>query len=295
MKLKIEPSEIQMQKWIKSYVPEKDFFFVMEKHLSLFEKELAEVLLIPKEEFFNHASYREIQLANSYEYWNLSNDAEHVIVADESWITKLAPSHKEALLATQLKMNRGLIFPLAYFSEVPDFLKENITKDNDDEFIVLYASLWNRLSYQIKEQLLKEYAQQWDGWLSEEVPVELPSLMKKYVNTFPADGGSNCLAATLFAVSQQEWMVHEWVHPQTFAQTLSRTHDFIEADRFSDGDVLVWKTAEGQIQHASYHIGNQLFFNKSGQTFFNPWKIVSFSELQAEWNRYSLHVYRLKY
>lgn len=294
MKTKIEPSEIQMKKWIENYVPSTDFFFVMEEHLPLFEKELNEVLVVPKEEFFNHASYRQIQLANSYEYWNLSKDVNYVIVASAEWMTELATSKKEMLLAIQLKMNRGLIFPLAYFSEIPIFLKENIVKDHEDEFIVLCANLWEKLSFQIKENILKIYAQQWDEWLSEDVPAELPLLMKKYANTFPADGGSNCLAATLFAISHQEWMIHQWVHPQTFIEKLHRTHRLIETKDLLEGDVLVWKTAEGQIQHASYHIGNQLFFNKSGQTFFNPWKLIGFSELQAEWNQYSLYVYRLK-
>lgn len=293
MKTKIEPSETQIKKWVESYVPLKDFFFLQEEHLPLFEEESAQVLPIPKDEFFNHASYRQIQLVNSYEYWNLSKDVDYVIVAGAEWITNLAPSKKETLLAIQLKINRGLIFPVSYFSEVPDFLKENLVKNNEDEFIVLTANLWKQLPFELKEQLMKEYSQQWDEWLSEEVPEQLPLLMKKYVNTFPAEGGSNCLAATLFAISQQEWMIHEWVHPQTFAEKLSRTHSFIETDELSEGDVLVWKTVDGQIQHASYHIGNQLFFNKSGQTFFNPWKFVSFSELQAEWSQYSLNVYRL--
>lgn len=293
MKTKIEPSETQIKKWVESYVPPKDFFFLQEEHLPLFEEESAQVLLIPKDEFFNHASYRQIQLVNSYEYWGLSKDVDYVIVAGAEWITNLAPSKKETLLAIQLKMNRGLIFPVSYFSEVPDFLKENLVKNNEDEFIVLTANLWKQLPFELKEQLMKEYSRQWDEWLSEEVPEQLPLLMKKYVNTFPAEGGSNCLAATLFAISQQEWMIHEWVHPQTFAEKLSRTNSFIETDELSEGDVLVWKTVDGQIQHASYHIGNQLFFNKSGQTFFNPWKIVSFSELQAEWSQYSLNVYRL--
>lgn len=294
MKTKIEPSEKQLEKWVEQYVPSKDFFFVQEKHLLLFEKELAHVLLIPKEEFFNHASYRQIQLANSFEYWNLSKDVDYVIVADAAWITELTSAKRAELLAIQLKMNRGLIFPLAYFSEIPPFLKEDAVVENEEEFIVLYVNLWEKLSVPVKENLMMEYSRQWDEWVGEEMPEGLPLLLKKYANTFPETGSSNCLAATLFAVSHQEWMIHEWVHPQTFAKKLHRTHDLIETKELCEGDVLVWKTVDGQVQHASYHIGNQLFFNKSGQTFFNPWKIVGFEELQAEWNRYELHIYRGK-
>lgn len=292
--MNIQPSETQLKKWVEQYVPEKDLFFIQEESLPLFEEEIGPVLLIPRGEFFNHASYRQIQLANSYEYWNLSKEANFVIVASENWIKELPPSKKERLLQIQLKMNRGLIFPLSYFSDIPLFLKENAVNEKEDEWIVLTADLWKRLSLPIKEHLMKKYAQQWDEWRSEETPEYLPLIIKKYANTFPTKGGSNCLAATLFAVSGQEWIIHEWVHPQTFKKKLSRTHQLVETTDLIEGDVAVWESADGQIQHASYHIGNQLFFNKNGQTFFNPWKIIHFRELQPEWSQYAINVYRKK-
>lgn len=294
MKTNIQPSKYQIKNWVEKYVPEKDFFFIQKENLPVFEEEIGKVLLIPKDEFFNHASYKQIQLANSYEYWNLSKEVDFVMVANANWITELPPSKKERLLQIQLKMNRGLIFPLSYFSEIPLLLEENIVKGNENESVVLYSNLWEKLSFSIKEQLVKKYSQQWDEWVSEDIPERLPMIMKKYTNTFPTEGGSNCLAATLFAITQQEWMIHEWVHPQTFKETLDRTHRQVKTEELIEGDVAVWGTAEGQIQHASYHVGNLFFFNKNGQTFFNPWRIINFRELQAEWKRYSLTIYRMK-
>lgn len=294
MKKQIQPSLEQMKKWIENYVPEKDFFFLQEKHLPLFEEELTEVLLIPKDEFFNHATYKQIQLSNSFEYWNLSKKVDFVMVSSADWVVGLPASNREVLFNIQVGLNRGLIFPLDYFSEVSDELKESTIKANEDEVIVVVASLWRELSFEVKEHLMKKYAQLWDEWMGEEMPEELPVVMKKYANNFPGEGGSNCLSATLFAVSRQEWMIHEWVHPQTFTEMLRRTHQLVETQELVAGDVVVWVTEEGQVQHASYHIGNGLFFNKNGQTFFNPWKIIGFSELQTEWERHSLNVYRRK-
>ncbi|EGA90229.1 hypothetical protein GPDM_06785 [Planococcus donghaensis MPA1U2] len=294
MKINIQPTKTQLQKWIEIYVPEKDLFFIQEEDLPLFDEELGHALLIPRDEFFNHASYKQIQLANSYEYWNLSKEVYSVIVATENWITELPPSKKERLLQIQLKVNRGLIFPLSYFSELPLFLKENVVIEKEEKLIVMTADLWKRMSMPARDQLLRKYAQQWGEWASEETPEHLPLVVKKYANTFPTEGGSNCLAATLFAISRQEWMIHEWVHPQTFKEMLGRTHRLIQTEEWIEGDVVIWQTAEGQIQHASYHIGNELFFNKNGQTFFNPWKITRFDELQAEWREYSLKTYRLQ-
>lgn len=294
LKTNIQPSNDQIKKWVEKYVPVKDLFFVKEEHVPLFEEEILQALLIPKEEFFNHASYKQIQLANSYEYWNLSKEVKFVIVAHANWITKIAPAKKEKLLQIQVKMNRGLIFPLSYFPGESLPLKENCVKTSEDESVVLYADLWEKISFSAKAQLLKKYAQQWDGWVSEEAPVHLPTIIKKYANTFSIEAGSNCLSATLFAISQQEWMIHEWVHPQTFIEKLRRTHYLIKTEVLIEGDLAVWETDEGQVQHASFHVGNELFFNKNGQTFFNPWKIINFDELQAEWRQYSLKIYRQK-
>lgn len=294
MRMNIQPSEIQLKKWVETYVPEKDLFFIQEEDLPLFDEELGQVLLIPKDEFFNHASYRQIQLANSYEYWNLSKEVYSVIVATENWIIELPPSKKERLLQIQLKMNRGLIFPLSYFSELPLFLEESVVIEKEKKLIVMTADLWKRMSITEREQLLRKYAQQWDEWTSEETPEHLSLVIRKYANTFPTEGGSNCLAATLFAMTRQEWIIHEWVHPNTFKEMLSRTHQLVETETLIEGDVAVWQAADGQIQHASYHIGNQLFFNKNGQTFFNPWKIICFHELQVEWHQYAINIYRKK-
>jgi len=294
LKTNIQPSNDQIKKWIKKYVPATDLFFVKEEHVTLFEKEILQALLIPKEEFFNHASYKQIQLVNSYEYWNLSKEVEFMIIAHANWITEIAPAKKEKLLQIQVKMNRGLIFPLSYFPGGSLPLNEYGVKTSEDESVVLYADLWGKLSFSAKAHLLKTYAQQWDDWVSEEAPVHLPSMIKKYANTFPIEAGSNCLSATLFAISQQEWMIHEWVHPQTFMEKMRRTHHLIKTEDLMEGDVAVWESDAGQIQHASFHVGNELFFNKNGQTFFNPWKIINFDELQAEWRQYSLKIYRQK-
>lgn len=294
MKTSIRPSEEQFISWIEKYVPDKDFFFVKKETLSIFETELIDVLLIPKAEFFTHATYSQIQLANSYEYWQISKEVDFVIVAEAGWITKIPKAKRDALLLSQVKMNRGLVFPLSYFSGDLLLQDADIVRENEKDMIVLYAKLWKRLSFSVKEQLLKMYSQQWDEWVSEPIPEDQPMLLQQYANTFPIKAGSNCFAATLFAFSQQEWIIHEWVHPQTFMIKVRRTHHLIEQEELLEGDIVIWESSEGTVQHASYHIGNELFFNKSGQTFFNPWKLITFSKLQAEWSPYVLKIYRLK-
>src|SRR4051794_5749126 len=106
MNIQINPLQEQINAWTENYVPEKDLFFLREEDLIIFKNDLAGTLVIPRAEFSNHTSYNIIQWVNSYETWNVSMDAQYVIVAQPSWITSLTRSTKEALFYIQHKVGR---------------------------------------------------------------------------------------------------------------------------------------------------------------------------------------------
>ncbi len=99
-----------------------------DEDLSYFKNYLNETLIIPRDEFFKHASYRKIQLANSYEYWNISKEIEIVLVAQSGWINKLEPKEKEKLLLLQVEVGRGLSVSTKLISDLSIIPKENIVK-----------------------------------------------------------------------------------------------------------------------------------------------------------------------
>lgn len=80
MTVRMEPTKEQVSIWIENFVPQKDLFFVEEKDLDSLVEYLCKVLVVPREEFFKHSSYKQIQLVNSYMYWNISSKAQFVIV-----------------------------------------------------------------------------------------------------------------------------------------------------------------------------------------------------------------------
>ncbi|QFF99191.1 hypothetical protein PB01_10305 [Psychrobacillus glaciei] len=297
MKIQIQPLQEQIDLWIEKYVPEEDLFFLREEDLLNLEDYLHEILVIPKAEFFNHASYSQIQLVNSYEYWRISNDIQYVIVAQPDWITNLNLEVKLALFHIQVEMGRGLILPLSLFS-IPDEVPiEYLVKQKGEQYVVLQNDMWKRLSVSNKKNAIQAYALEWDSWDSSEVPVNIPAHLKKYANSFSTEAGANCLAATIYAVSnhlkRNDWMIHEWVHQGTFIIGLKNArYSIIEEEALQEGDVVTWINDGGMIQHAAYHIGEHLFFNKNGQTFFNPWKIIHWKELNEEWNAYTYRIYR---
>ena len=286
-----------MKDWIKAFVPENDLFFLPEKELACFKDYLSNVLVIPQEEFFEHSSYKQIQLVNSYEYFNLSKEViKYILVAPSEWVNDLPANKKSDLFHIQKEVGRGLIYSISDLSidtSVFSVLKENIIEVNGEDFLVIQKAMWEALTHNIKENLIKEIAQQWETWTCYDYPDNAPLYLKKFANTFPLIAGSNCLSATLFAITQQEWMIFEWIHPKTFVQGLKNAnYNLITRQDIRAGDVVIWENPEGLIQHASFCIGDNLFFNKNGQTFFNAWKIIDFTDLSEHWDSYKMKIFR---
>ncbi|PIH61070.1 hypothetical protein [Paenibacillus sp. LK1] len=90
--MKIKPGKKVLLSWMDCYVPEKDLFFLSKEHLD-YEFDFTDVLLMPKEEFYNHSTYRQVNYVNGYEYWNIKND-DYVIIADKEWIEAIPEEQK---------------------------------------------------------------------------------------------------------------------------------------------------------------------------------------------------------
>ena len=292
----IRPTLEQLQAWIEAYVPEKDLFFLRAEDISFLQNELTGTLVFPRNEFFSHSSYSEIQMVNSYTYWMIKKDAAFVIVAPSNWITALNEEKKEYLLKRQVELGRGMTGPLSLFSKFGDFPPEYIIEVDGEQHVVMQRALWESLPNEVKEEMLCTIAQQYDAWDAKPVPSTLPAHLAPYANTFATKSGANCLAATLFAISTEpqleEWIIQEWVHDQTFEEKLRLASYVKTEDSFIGGDVVAWVNDSGVIQHAAYCIEDDLFFNKSGQIFTNPWKIVDWAELEQSWEQFTPQVFR---
>lgn len=288
MKITIEPTEQQLASWIDTFVPNQDLFFIEEADLAYFESELAYVLVVPRNEFMAHAVYKRLQLANSYMYWNIADRMSYVIVAPPEWIERMSLHKKQTLLEVQAGSGRGLVFPTPMLPEAP----EDFSVERDGTVLaVMQYSWWKKLPIKIKVRFLKEYAVQWDSSECHELPADAPSHLQQFANRYSDSHGSNCLSATLFAVTGHAWMAGEWVHPETFSHGLHRANYRLIAKEAAPGDVVIWINHAGIVQHASFCLSNNLFFNKNGQTFFNPWKVIDGNELDREWSHLDKKVY----
>ncbi|MGE7924018.1 hypothetical protein ACQKND_12585 [Viridibacillus arvi] len=289
----ITPSDEILQQWVEDYVPKKDLFFLAEGDIDKLQGHLRNVLMMPIDEFFQHASYTQIELLNSYEYWNIKN-ASHVIVAQQDWIVCLTEEICTFLLQCQVKIERGMVLPTTFIADLSDIPNAYIIDDS----VVLQRSMWEAMSQSNKKMTIKKMvAEWWEDGVCEEIPEKLPPHLLPYANTYATTAGANCLAATLYAVSGEEkndWLLQEWVHQQALLNGLKQCgYEAYEQDeKLVSNDVVVWIDNDEVIQHASYYVGNGLFFNKQGQTIFNAWKIRKKADLMKDWETMQMKIYR---
>ena len=158
MTIQIKPTQKQVNAWIEKYAPEKDFFFLRGEDLALLKNDLAGTLVMPRAEFSNHTSYNKIQWVNSYETWNISRDAQFVIVSEPNWITSLSRPTKELLFRIQCQVGRGLIFPKSYFSETEALPEDYLVHEDEGQFVIIQHDMWTKLPNNCKEDVSKQYA-----------------------------------------------------------------------------------------------------------------------------------------
>lgn len=289
--IELQPSDVVVRQWLEQFMPADDLFFA---DAGLLERigTNQPILIIPREEFVEHPTYRDVQLANAYTYWTVDKAATHVIHAPQEWIAKLSSDLRRELLTYQVAVGRGLVFSVSD-DQLSTRLLPYIVQLGENKYFILQRISWKLMTDLERLQLMIRYAKEWDLWTAHEVPVGIPNHLKRCANTFSTDAGSNCLAATLFAVTGEEWLLTQWVHPKTFLETLAHaSYERVVDDVKVNGDVLTfWDDAE-RLKHATYRINQDLFFNKNGQAVFNPWKLIKESELFDAWGGYTVHIYR---
>lgn len=287
--MKIKPSKDVLQEWIKIYVPEKDLFFITQDILDRID--ISEVLLMPADEFFSHSSYKQINYVNSYLYWNIKN-VDYVLIAEKNWIGNIASNVRDVIFVSQIQCGRGLIIPVKFVDDIEEISPEYVVCEK----IIIQRAMWESLDDAIKEQLLTRMVYEW--WDNGDCllpPKSMHDFLQPFANTFSRRQGANCLAAVLFAVTKgkQEWILYEWIYQKTFVEMLTRYNfDVFVGEGILEEDVVVWQDANGIIQHAAYHIGDGLYFNKDGQMIFNAWKIVKEDQLYKDWEHFTPVKYR---
>ncbi|WP_053365648.1 hypothetical protein [Bacillus sp. FJAT-27245] len=292
--------------WMGNNFPKNDLFFFTEEDESLIEALGPNVMAIPVKEFFPDSFFNDFNTLNSYQLWQIDRqEAAFVCVVHPGAISSVDASLRKRIFQIQKKLNRGMLFEwemiepfVAQHGMEPllEMLAPFVFGYESKQYLALQAGLWAQLSTEFKQAFLVGMAGQFidDVDISEsqltEFRMEYPYIAP-FMNTFSAANGANCLAAVLAAIAGRsadtEWLISKWVGGYVFENGLKANHYFYEeegSEKLLPGDVLVWKNSNG-IQHAAFHLRDGFFFNKHGQTFMNPWQIITKEKLFEAWGK----------
>ncbi|EJS76824.1 hypothetical protein [Bacillus cereus] len=306
-----------LNKWIEQFLPEYDLFFFPAKYGTVVKHFTSNTLLMSKEEFSTHSIFNNIDNRNSYQVWNIHKDIQFVCVTNPILITQWSKETRESIFQTQLEVNRGSIYEWDIIESVLNYIPSASIKATTLQQVSLYSfeygaqryislqkSLWDNLHKEFQYKFLLLLTKQFVYQSSltekqiEKFKEKFPHIAP-YFNTFSTANGANCLAAILASIcsekSEVQWIITKWVHDNSFLKGLKiKKYELASVfiDSLLPSDILIWKNENNKVIHASFYIGDEYFFNKDGQSFFNPWQLVHMDNLLNTWGNECIEVYR---
>ena len=178
--------------------------------------------------------------------------------------------------------------PLSFLKDVSESVQPFIV----DAHIVLCHAVWDRLSDSTRRTLLLHEQRRWDDIECFPVPPGIPPHIRSIANTFGHMEGSNCLGTTAYCITGELWMRNFWMFQPAFLDIITR-HGYvpIAVSAPEPGDVVTF-TSDGTLVHAAYCLDHERFLNKNGHSSFNPFCIVDWTRLIADWPDMITTVYR---
>ncbi|TDM00689.1 hypothetical protein [Macrococcus carouselicus] len=240
---------------MRTFEQEKDLFFIDSSAYDLLQDHLKTTVVCPKDEFKGHILYKNFHVSNCHRTWKIT-DYDYVIVARPGWYEELPDEMQQLILSEQRRTGSRLV--------LGDLL--------------ITQHYWRSLSEENQQKLIRLYDER-----IEDIDISgLPERFQRLHGQYPEAHGGNCFAAALYGVADESFLLEEWVHSQSFLDMLER-NNFRRFDRATKDSVLVF-VQEGVVVHACYVIDDEYCFNKSGQTFFNPWHIARIDKVIADWD-----------
>ncbi|ULG71596.1 hypothetical protein [Macrococcus brunensis] len=240
---------------MRTFEQEKDLFFVDSSTYKLLAEHLKTTVVCPKDEFKGHILYKNFHVSNCHRTWRIQ-DYDYVIVARPGWYESLSDDLQQLIFQEQRRTGSRLVLGN----------------------LLITQKFWRSLTSTTQQKLIHLYDEK-----IEEIDISgLPERFQQLHHVFPEEHGGNCFAAALYGVADEPSLLDEWVHSQSFLDMLERNH-FKRFDRATKDSVLVFEH-DGVVVHACYVIDDEYCFNKSGQTFFNPWHIARIGKVVEDWH-----------
>lgn len=118
--------------------------------------------------------------------------------------------------------------------------------------------------------------------------------LARRLNTFADSSGPNCFATVAAAISPRAdvGIAEEWLHWPRLERILhARGFSPMKARGFVPGDVLVF-SEKNHVVHAAYALSSELYFEKPGQDFYEPYRIAKTANVRRDWPKATVTIYR---
>ena len=234
--------------------------------------------ILTREAYRSHPTYNTIRFMNAYHEWKMPAEVTQVIVSDQAWIGHLSAADRQRVLQKQVDLKRGLVFPAAWFGELPAQLQEFVVADQ----VVLGQAVWASLPPAVQHRALLAEQRRCGEVDCLPVPDDAPPHVRAIANTFSLHEGTNCFAITAYGANADPELLSTWltVSPIDIVEPLGY-RQVPDAEPMAD-DIVIFEL-DGKVVHAVWCVGRDQFLNKNAQSWFAPIRIVDWKMLDAEW------------
>lgn len=274
--MQIKPSQIDFENWIAIVPTDEDLVFLTREKIDLFRNLPFEPLT------------REQVKSQGLKVWTLNkrswygyalDSADYCVVLPKGAIESFDKDLKNELADEQRKLY------------VPTVTQERW----------MTTHVWSQLDRSekintLQAWLVKNEVRTYDSIELQNLPHDAGSELSRIrydglLNGFSAFSGPNCFAAVAGAIENNKNTYLQWLHWPELERLLLFRGFGITQDDPKTGDVLIFHKDETQI-HASYFLGNGLYFEKPGQDFYEPYRIANFTSWQASWPEAKISICR---
>lgn len=281
----LTPTEEELQHWMRTFVPESMLWLWDDAPLP---SSTVSPQMVPRAELRHHPVTGRIDIVNAFQLWAIPHDVRDVILDDGTWFASLDDSAKAEVRRKQAMLNRGLCIPVDRLSDVEDIVC-SVTFNGR---VVLDHSLWTSLSEETRRNVILTELPLWDDAATWPVPSGTPDHISEIANRFVLQDGVNCFSVAAYAVTADENDLMHWMQQERFQELIdANRYEVVAGPAIEPGDVLIFLDERLPV-HAAYALTSERILNKSGQSSFNPIRVIEPAMLIQEWADYQIRILR---
>ncbi|NCN40938.1 C40 family peptidase [bacterium] len=278
--MRIVPSDSDLKSWCKCAPTSGDLIFLKSSIASL--SNAIEVPILPASEI------KEQGLTGP---WTLNNRSWYGYSLSQANLCTWRPSGKIEQLSPDLQSELRAVQTLI---GVPVII--------DQEWVTSHK--WSTLSSSEKIKTLRKWiitneVHFYEGYSFDDLPLQAQFELTKIgfedqLNRFAPFSGPNCFATVASALNgnTDRETALKWMHWPELEQHLTKNlFERSDSNTPQSGDVLIFSKENNPV-HAAIYLGENFYFEKPGQDFYEPYRVAKLSDWQDEWEDHSLCIWK---